>query len=96
MSEEINELLVKDIGRKCGEDVGCAIRRNMQLVDLPRERMMVAIYGAGVAVGNATGAWLAAMGLPCEPVEADIDQMWRDVLRPLALGQLGEHTARAG
>lgn len=90
MSEEINDLLVKDIGRKCGDDVGGAIRRNMQLVDLPRERMMVAMYGAGVAVGNATGAWLGAMGLTCAPLATDIDQMWRDVLRPLALGQLGE------
>lgn len=93
MGEEGLSIIVRDIGRKCGDDVGSAICRNMQLVDTPRDRMMVAMYGASAALGNATGAWLGSMGLPCEPVAGDFDQLWRELLRPMVLGHLGAGNA---
>lgn len=82
------DAIAKDIGRKCSDDVGAAIRRNMALMDDQRGAFMVAAYGAATAIGSATGAFSAlADDLP-EPNEKMIDEMWRDFLRPLALGQL--------
>lgn len=80
--------VVRDIGRKCADDVGSSIRRNMALMADRRGAFMVAAYGAATAIGSATGAFSAlADDLP-EPNEAMVDEMWRDFLRPLALGQL--------
>ena len=84
----MTDAVIKDIGRKCSDDVGAAIRRNMNLMTDQRGAFMVAAYGAATAIGSATGAFSAlADDLP-EPNEAMVDEMWRDFLRPLALGQL--------
>jgi len=85
---ESADAIMKDIGRKCSDDVGAVIRRNMALMTDQRGAFMVAAYGAATAIGSATGAFSAlADDLP-EPNEKMVDEMWRDFLRPLALGQL--------
>jgi hypothetical protein len=88
------DAIAKDIGRKCAEDVGAPIRRNMALMTDQRGAFMVAAYGAAAAIGAVTGAFAAlADDLP-EPNEKMVDEMWRDFLRPLALGYLPEGVAR--
>lgn len=82
------DAIAKDIGRKCSDDVGAAIRRNMSLMTDQRGAFMIAAYGAATAIGSATGAFSALADDIPEPDEQMIDEMWRDFLRPLALGQL--------
>lgn len=35
----MSEQMIKDIGRKCADDVSAALRRNMQLMPDPRSKM---------------------------------------------------------
>lgn len=78
----------QDIGRKCGYDVGDAIRRNMLLMDDRRGAMIVASYGAAVAIGNAIGAYSAFADGPIDINPAMIDQLWSEILRPMVLGEM--------
>ncbi|MBB6424916.1 hypothetical protein [Sphingopyxis sp. JAI128] len=82
------DALAKDIGRKCSDDVGAAIRRNMALMTDQRGAFLVAAYGAATAIGSATGAFSNLADDIPTPDERMIDEMWRDFLRPLAIGQL--------
>lgn len=85
---EAEDRIAKDIGRKCSDDVSAAIHRNMNLMTTQRGAFMVAAYGAATAIGAASGAFSALADDIPQPNEAMIDAMWRDFLRPIALGQL--------
>lgn len=80
--------LVKDIGRKCADDVGDAIRRNMQLMGDRRGKMIVATYGAATAIGAANGAFAAVMDGHKQIDEVFVDKVWAEILRPMILGQI--------
>lgn len=81
-------MVEKDIGRKCGDDVAGAIRRNMALMLDRRGKMIVASYAAATAIGAANGAFAAYMGGPEEIDAKFVDQLWADILRPMVLGEL--------
>lgn len=81
--------LIKDIGRKCADDVADAIRRNMLLMGDKRSKMIVTAYGASAAIGAANGAFAAMADGPLEIDEAFVDQCWSEILRPMILGQIG-------
>ena len=82
------DTIIKDIGRKCADDVGDAIRRNMQLMGDKRGKMIVATYAAASAIGAANGAFAALAEGPLTIDEAFVDQCWAEVLRPMILGQI--------
>lgn len=90
MTDEI----IKDIGRKCGDDVSAAIRRNMLLMADQRGAMIVATYAAAAAIGAASGAFAAFLDGPAEVDAATIDEMWTEILRPMVLGQNAGDAAR--
>lgn len=85
-----SDQIIKDIGRKCAEDVAGAIRRNMLLFNGKRELMIVATYGAAAAIGAANGAFAAYMDAPDSIDEKLVDQLWAEILRPMILGDLSE------
>ncbi len=80
--------VTRDIGLKCADDVGDAIRRNMYLMGDKRGKMIVATYGAATAIGAANGAFAAMSDGPQEIDEAFVDQCWAEILRPMILGQI--------
>lgn len=88
MGVEPADAITRDIGRKCADDVGDAIRRNMQLMGDKRGKMIVATYGAATAIGAANGAFAAMADGQLTIDEAFVDQCWAEVLRPMILGQI--------
>lgn len=87
-AEAMDWQIVKDIGRKCSDDVGDAIRRNMGLVTDQQSAMAVVSYAAVTAIGAASGAFAALTNGPAKLDEAALDEMWTEYLRPMALGKL--------
>lgn len=89
MGEEFSPI-VRDIGRKCGEDASGAIRRNMALMGNSEEMAQVAVFGAGSALGTAAGAMAAHLerqtGKPVDGAEV-ADHLWA-LLRTTVLAGL--------
>lgn len=86
----MSDQMIKDIGRKCADDVSAALRRNMQLMPDPRSKMIVTAYGASAAIGAANGAFAAMGDGPQEIDEAFVDQCWSEILRPMILGRIAK------
>lgn len=84
----MNDGIIKDIGRKCADDVSDAIKRNMQLIPDQRGKFLVAVYAAVTGIASASGAFAATTGMGTEPNERMIDELWAEFFRPLAIGQL--------
>lgn len=79
----MGDAIVRDLARKCSDDVSDAIHRNMQLVESRRDMAALAFAGAAIAVAVATGAFI---GVREDAGDADA---WADALmaelRPLVL-----------
>jgi len=91
----MDDAIVKDIGRKCSDDVAAAIRRNMLLMGDAREKVIVAAYGATAAFGAASGAFAAMSDGPAEMDAANVDAMWAAFIRPMILGDFARAALQA-
>lgn len=89
------ERVIRDVGRKCGDDVSGAIRRNVALMESQRGAMIVTTYAAAAAIGAANGAFNAFMNGPDKIDEALVDQLWADLLRPMVVGELSRENPNA-
>jgi hypothetical protein len=80
--------ITMDLGRKCGDDVKSAMHRMVVLANDHRGAMISATYGASTAVAALSGAVAAFMGREEGMTPEFMDQVWADILRPIALGEL--------
>ncbi len=94
MTNSDNDEILKDIGRKCSDDVAAAVRRNIHLMGDRRGKMIVATYGAAAAIGAANGAFAAFMDGPDEIDAVFVDKIWAEILRPMILGDLADVAAQ--
>lgn len=89
----MNEAIIKDLGRKCGDDVAAAMRRTMLLADDRAGALAIAAYGAGHAFGALCGATAAVMGDEITLTPEFMDEVWAKFLRPIAVGEMSKEPA---
>ncbi len=82
--------ITMDLGRKCADDVSAAMRRTILLADDRSGAMAIAAYGAAQALGALSGSVAAFMDHDGGMTPDFIDMIWKDILRPVALGELLE------
>ena len=75
--------IVRDLMRKCGDDVAEAMWRTVLLAESRSDAAVVATGGAAAALGLAAGAFKALSEEPCSPEEA-VCALW-EKLRPMAI-----------
>jgi len=84
--------IMRDLARKAAEDAADRINLTAQLLPDAADRMMIALSVAGTAMGSASG-WaerkLVDAGSEPRSVEDQVDFMWREIMRPLALAGCG-------
>jgi hypothetical protein len=84
--------IVRDIARKCDDDVNGAIRRNMALVHGSRERAQVAIMACASALAAACVAFLAIideLGGSATTAEEAAEALW-DLMKPMTIRAIGD------
>ena len=90
--------IIRDIARKCAEDVAAAIGRNMALANGAAEKLVVSMSAAASAMGTAAGSYLAFHDLQrLEPIypAAAAKGLWRS-LEPMTIRVMTEIRERAG
>lgn len=80
---DVDIQMVRDLGRKCGEDVFDSIMRTALLIPDPINRAQIATFGAGAAIGVAMAAFLKT-GVQQTAASEAADALW-EKLRPLAI-----------
>lgn len=85
----MNVAILKDLGRKCGDDVTGAIHRNMLLSDSTAGKLAISSYGAVEALAAFSGVVAAHMGHDDGMTPEFLDEMWSQFLRPLMLANAG-------
>lgn len=85
---DVAAIIAHDMAMKCGDDVAEVIRRGFMLADSQASATMAATAATGMAMAYLAGALLAETGTP--PTKRDLDQIWKTLLRPLALAATGD------
>lgn len=78
----VEPYILRDMMRKCADDVTRAVRTSAFLLDHPDDRIAIAIAGSSKVMGMAAGVFMAAHKNACSPEEV-VDAIL-GLLRPAA------------
>lgn len=84
----VRDVIDHDMAIKCGNDVADAMKRNYQLIETKRGCAMAGISGASIAMASMAGAFWAGTGIKLD--EKALDDLWSQVIRPLAMSAIGQ------
>lgn len=79
----VEPYILRDMMRKCADDVTRAVRTSAFLLDHPDDRIAITIAGSSKVMGMATGIFIAKSENACSPDEV-VDAIL-SLLRPAAI-----------